>query len=190
MALENENIIKIAVGKQFSVFLGDDGNVWICGKWDIYRKDYMQRVPLKVEFFEENGIKITDVQCGENHIVALDMNGKLYSWGGYAELLGHGEDYTEGEIPKLIERLKDYVVDLIRCGVRHTYARTTCGQHFMFGRNRFGECMIVEIGKYLGKPMTVHEYIKENCNILRIIDIFPGHYNTKIICESEVMLFR
>ena len=60
----------------------------------------------------------------------------------------------------------------------------------MYGSNRFGECMIMKAGQDVNEPMTVQKYIKKSCKVLRVIELFPGHHNTKIIAENHVMLFK
>ena len=93
--------------------------------------------------------------------------------------------------PKLIPALKDYEIDLIRCGYSASYCRTKCGKHFMWGQNDDNECLTYSetvLGfKDVFTPRRVDEIIidkwKGKGEISKIIEIYPGYYCTHIIYE-------
>eukprot|EP00486_Rosalina_sp_Unknown_P014397 CAMPEP_0201596100 /NCGR_PEP_ID=MMETSP0190_2-20130828/192890_1 /ASSEMBLY_ACC=CAM_ASM_000263 /TAXON_ID=37353 /ORGANISM="Rosalina sp." /LENGTH=184 /DNA_ID=CAMNT_0048056325 /DNA_START=1194 /DNA_END=1745 /DNA_ORIENTATION=- len=63
--------------------------------------------PQKIEWFIINCIKIVDIECGLYHNLAMDEEGRIYSW-GHAKRgqCGNGEDDIDMEyvdIPQLIE---------------------------------------------------------------------------------------
>jgi len=66
------------------------------------------------------GIKTSAIACGDQHYVALDQNGDLYTWGGLNSSnnkgqLGHG-DCKGQEAPKRVEALENSRVTKIACG--------------------------------------------------------------------------
>ena len=76
---------------------------------------------------------IKDIATVCYHNLAIDVNKTIYAWGYNVR-----HQCCDGSIqsvlePKLIEALKDYQVDTIRCGYDLSYCRTCteCGKHFI-----------------------------------------------------------
>ena len=90
--------------------------------------------------------------------------------------------YKKIFVPTLIEDLKDYVVDRIMAGHNHSYCRTSCGKHFLFGSNENNECITFDDRNKVKKPHRIDEIVKEKCNVQSIVDVISGRYNTKLIC--------
>ena len=89
--------------------------------------------PTKIPYFIKEKIIIKDIKCGIAHNIALDINGDVYSWGynNYGQC-GHENDdrgYNFYE-PKLIEDVKEFVIDYIDCGCDHSYVKTVDKRHF------------------------------------------------------------
>ena len=103
-ALKDKNIIKMAVGRSDSLFLDNKGIIWRCG----FKKAVPFEIIDSMNYFIQNKIKITDIQCGDNHFFAIDNNGKVYVWGFNAEwACGIGTDIEDIEIPICIDTLKE-----------------------------------------------------------------------------------
>lgn len=50
-------------------------------------------VPVKLPFFEKNGLKIKSIACGDLHCVALTTCNRVFTWGcGEYGRLGHGDE--------------------------------------------------------------------------------------------------
>ena len=123
--------------------------------------------------------------------MALDTNGRVYAWGfnnrGQCGV-GHKNSIR---VPVLVEDLREYEVDLIRCGYSMAYCRTVCDKHFVWGINDDNECCTFDadydddIQKFLYKdrhlPHRIDLVIKEKCDTNKIIDVYPGYYCLKII---------
>ena len=81
--------------------------------------------------------------------------------------------------PTIIEDLKDYEIDMIQCGWKHSWVRTTCNKYFAFGCNEEGEC----VGNKCG--MTCTQYRLDE--MIRgkykgpLIDVHLGQHSTKLI---------
>ena len=198
----DKNVIKIDAGYYHTLFLDDTGNVYACGKsasdgrlgiGDVTHLEdddeelissKVVNIPLKIKYFEDNGIRIVDIACGSDHNLALDVNGRIYSW-GWNEHGQCGDGKMENEIlePKLIESLKGYRINLIRCGYCHSYCRSECGKHFIWGNNTYGGCMVKDEEMVL-LPYRVDGLIKEQCGDCEIVELLPGYYNTKVIVEK------
>jgi len=86
--------------------------------------------------------------------------------------------------PKPISFFKDFIVEKIRCGSYSSYVKTTDGGHHLFGMNKHFECLLFDDDvKIVTEPHKVNDIVKEKCGITEILEIFPGDYNTKIICK-------
>ena len=107
----DKSIIQISLGKFHSLALDNEGQVYSWG-WNEGgqlgledKKDKFE--PSLIPYFKENGIFITQVITAYKHNLALDKNGKVYSWGWneYGQLgLSHNEERLS---PNLISYFKD-----------------------------------------------------------------------------------
>lgn len=102
--------------------------------------------PLRVPGFGDGDgeVAVTQIACGSNHTVALDKNGKVWSWGfgGYGRL-GHKTPKDELR-PRRVEAFAspNYSLDIVACGQQSSFAsqknRKSC---YMWGMTkRTGEC--------------------------------------------------
>ncbi|KAK5582365.1 hypothetical protein RB653_003948 [Dictyostelium firmibasis] len=103
----NEKIRMLSSGASHTLFLTNGGNVYSCG-WGTEGRlglgmDTSNRdSPTLVKWFAENNIKIVKVAAGGSHSIALDNQGRVYSWGnGSNGKLGHGNESDEN-LPKQI----------------------------------------------------------------------------------------
>ena len=109
----------------------------------------------------------------------MDINGKgipgvIYGQCGQGNLLAINE-------PKLIETVKEFVIDCIDCGYRHSYIKSVDKKHYLFGSNIYGECITYNDEKKIIFPFRVDDIIKSNCNTKEIIHVELGYSNTKVI---------
>eukprot|EP01083_Nonionella_stella_P278314 946448_1 len=120
-SLRNIDIIDVSMGYNFAVFLSKSGQVYSCGINDYAqlglgvkeeRDDFILRIPTRIDYFNENKVIIKAVACGRKHCIALDINGKVYTWG---KQLGNPQ-YLK---PELITDLKE-VADEILVGYDHS----------------------------------------------------------------------
>ena len=180
---DDKCIVKISVGHKHTLFLDNNGIIWVSGgdKFSVvlglddieYTGIYS---PVAIPYFVNNGIKIKDIASGIGHNLAVDINGRLYSWGMNA--CGPcGVGHRKPCPPTLIdhEDLRDYKVDLIRCGDLHSYARTECGRHYLFGLNNFKQCLNFNQNvKQVCRPYRVDQIVNKNCNG-RLLEVCPGY---------------
>lgn len=83
---QSYKIIKTSCGPGFAMFLDAYGAVWVFGKNQCGQLGIKNEVciedPMKIKFFEENKIFITDIKTSECLAsFAIDSNGTLYKWG-------------------------------------------------------------------------------------------------------------
>ena len=82
--IENNTKFKaIAAGEKFSLALDTDGNVWTWGENTSGQlgnnSTTNSRIPQKIQI--ENNVKIKAISAGREHVLALDTNGNMWSWG-------------------------------------------------------------------------------------------------------------
>ena len=179
------------MGKDHTLFLENNGIIWASGnkfaigtgwKPNGSSSDYVY-LPEAIPYFMSNHIKIIDIDAGEYHNLAVDTNGRVYSWGmNQCGQCGVGSvSVGEGILPTLIEDSKDYKVDIIRCGRYHSYVRTKCRKHYLFGRNRHVECLqFDEDCDNVLRPHRVDQIIQDKCRG-KLIDVFLGIRSTFFI---------
>ena len=185
-----------------TLFLDANGMVYACGNaitgrlgiGDIEHEKWAEQyihTPQIIPYFMDNKIKIVDIACGDKHTLALDKDGNVYSWGyQYNGACGHGEsEERHAYVPEKIERVKDYIVDVIKCGHEHSYCRTVCGKHYLFGSNTDLKSSLNLAGASgwddgdVMEPFRIDLLLKDEHNIKEIIEVHPGYYNTKLIVQ-------
>ena len=81
--LEGKTIIKIGAGKNFSVFLTDDGQVLTCGflEWTGLNNESLSKLNKPCQVPSLENVKIVDIGVGSEHVLALTDQGEVYGWG-------------------------------------------------------------------------------------------------------------
>ena len=206
---DDKNIVKIAVGSHYSIFLEDTGNVWCCGwnqkylrnssinpnnsgqsqTWEIIKKDRQKEnnvsLPIPIGWFNVNKVKVMDVTTGSWHNLAIDDCNNVYSWGhnGWSQCGNRGRwGYIDRWYhPSIIPYFNGMCVDKIGCGTLHSYCRTIEGKHYLFGRNEDNECITYDNRNVIDIPHCINDIIKDKANGMIIKDVLLGYHNTKII---------
>ena len=117
-----------AISKTGQVFSWGDSRCGQCGQGE----KGIFTTPCRVRFIERNteskmgpsnqrSIIVQDVSCGEQHTLAIDSQGALWSWGsGLATGLGQGDE--EILVPKKVTKMSKKRVVQITCGKYHSIA--------------------------------------------------------------------
>lgn len=152
-----EKVVSCAVGSDFSVLRCENGAVYCVGSGQYGQLGNgrtgeciegnnriafdVMAVPVRVGGFGsgEGEVKVVQVACGTNHTLALDADGKVWSWGfgGYGRL-GHKTPQDELR-PRKIEAFAGpaYKLDMVTCGQQSSFAaqgnRKSC---YMWGMSK------------------------------------------------------
>lgn len=156
-----EKVVCCGAGSDFSVLCCESGTVYCAGSGQYGQLGNgrtgeciegnnriafdVMAVPVRVGGFGsgEGEVKVVQVACGTNHTLALDAEGKVWSWGfgGYGRL-GHKTPQDELR-PRKIEAFAGpaYKLDMVTCGQQSSFAaqgnRKSC---YMWGlAKRTGE---------------------------------------------------
>lgn len=123
---------KVAVGKNFSIALKENGTLWTwgdnshgqLGDGTLLSKKY------PVQVLDEDGNPIKDIvrlAAGDDYVFAVDKNGKIYTWG---VSISGGSDMTS---PVEVENtIGDEIEDIVS-GSNYVLVLTTHGDVFSYG---------------------------------------------------------
>ena len=189
----DKNIIKIETGRDHTLFLEKNGVLWSYGfnnKGQLGINDKNIKICNKlnkINYFIENDIKIMDISCGSDHNLAIDENGKIYSWG--SNDFGQCGDGTFNDIfkPKLIKYLDQHEIIEIKCGLYHSFAKCADEEHYLFGSNKYNECLTFkhnteEINVCM--PHCIDDIVKQKTDGKTIKNIFLGCQTTYFIMDE------
>ncbi|KAK7274802.1 hypothetical protein RIF29_15901 [Crotalaria pallida] len=122
VALDNENICRVACGHNLTIALTTSGHIYTMGSGDygqLGRPASVGKVLGRVEG-ELAYSFVDDIACGSHHVAVLTSKAEVYTWGkGLNGQLGHG-DNDNRNIPTLVPFLKDKQVKSVACGSNFT----------------------------------------------------------------------
>ena len=91
-------------------------------------KQYLELTPRQLE-----GVNFRDIACGTNHTLAVDNNGKVWSWGkGENGKLGHGDD-ADRHKPEMLQGFAGVDIVKVACGESHSLALDKDGRCYAWG---------------------------------------------------------
>eukprot|EP01084_Bolivina_argentea_P109267 195286_1 len=164
--VENDIIIStISCGRLHSIFVDTNGNVYSCGRAQYGQlgiarnNNYDKYKPQRINWFNQNNIKIVKVKCGAWHCIAMDQNAQIYTWGhGMNGALGIGQTNENQAVPAAVshynEEFKEIKCNDIAAGYYHSIALTDDNKLYTFGYN----------GTYNSCVANVNDYNNENEN--------------------------
>ena len=172
-----QHIKSVAVGREHSICLDYDGNVFTfgnnqCGQLGIgVDRNTLQQthVPQKV-----NLPPCKQISAGESFNVCLSKDGLLYSFGfNYDGRLGLGDDIYSYDSPQNIPSLKD--IEFVECGNHFTICKTQTNDVFSWGLNDYGQLANGKLGE--------NQFSPGNC-----IEIPDGIVDIKCGCDFVLLL--
>eukprot|EP00488_Nonionellina_sp_1-RS-2012_P003073 TRINITY_DN6271_c0_g1_i1.p1 TRINITY_DN6271_c0_g1~~TRINITY_DN6271_c0_g1_i1.p1 ORF type:complete len:130 (-),score=30.42 TRINITY_DN6271_c0_g1_i1:222-578(-) len=96
----------------------------------------------QITFFTQDNIKIFKLCCGSDHVLVLDVSGKVYSWGfGKYGCCGDG-DTKHKYSPQQMMHLDRYNIVDISCGSTHSIAVSDKRDIWSWGYNPHNQCCI------------------------------------------------
>eukprot|EP01084_Bolivina_argentea_P062053 113464_1 len=187
----NNNIIHISLGSNSTVLLDDKHNVWTFGELS---GSNINNPPQRVKYFVENNIKINKISVGHgDHLLCLDQNGNVYSWGQNGRgQCGNGTTtnsnpwsvcFAYDSKPYHIKILKN--VQKIFTGFGTSGALTKDNQLYLWGLNDERQCINFEKDELL-QPYNVNKNIfdKQYPGWI-IIDCSLGLGNVMLLCMKQ-----
>jgi alpha-tubulin suppressor-like RCC1 family protein/ankyrin repeat protein len=180
------DIAKVMVGQYHSLALTTSGRLLSWGKnssgelGDGTRADKI--APVNVIDSSGNILSgITSVAVGNNHTIALTIDGTVYGWGNnYYGQLGDGTS-TNVITPKLLRDANSSIITDVRsihAGYRYSIIIKTDGTILMFGHNSSGQ---LGDGTQTDQHLPVQIYGSEDYPLQNIVSMDGGHLHTAVL---------
>lgn len=195
------DIMKIGCGSGYSLFVADDGAVYGNGYNQHgqlglgHAKDCIDKDDIiQIEYFITHKIKIRDVACGYDHNLMIDYQCNVYSFGRNSNgQCGHKTDLVSASMdkevmsdvlePRLITDFADMDIIEINCGSHHSHCKSSDELHFLFGSNKFSECITYDERISVVSPFCINDIVKKKTQKNEIKYVSLGCHNTKLILE-------
>eukprot|EP01124_Arcella_intermedia_P016126 TRINITY_DN2267_c0_g1_i2.p1 TRINITY_DN2267_c0_g1~~TRINITY_DN2267_c0_g1_i2.p1 ORF type:complete len:377 (-),score=53.06 TRINITY_DN2267_c0_g1_i2:355-1485(-) len=130
-ALKDTQILDVASGFAHVLALTEKQQVYawgsnLHGECGVDSGSKAVTVPRRLAFFEDNKIRIKQLAAGQTHSLALDEEGRVYSWGSHAEgKLGHDALAADLIAPRQLDFFTGgRKVRQLACGTDHSLAIT------------------------------------------------------------------
>ena len=162
-ALSSSKITRVACGRNFTVALDSEGSVYTWGSNDygqlgVGQTEKYRALPTKLRGLKE----ITEIACGDFHVLAVNKDGEVYSWGNGSDgQLGHGSVSNQAT-PSLVAGLPK--IAHVMSGGGHSGFITQEFSLMMCGRGTDGQ---------LGRQGK-NESIASNRNVPVTVELFSG----------------
>ena len=131
-----------ACGARHSLFLTTNSEVYACGDNSMGQLglgDRKQRnIPKQVQRLDKE--QVIQIVCGKFHSLALTRSSLIYSWGSNQQgQLGTGSLDASCVCPNPITTLQSIFIAAVSSGASHSFALSSSGSVFAWGRNTFGQ---------------------------------------------------
>jgi len=145
-ALIGENIIQVECGEEFTCALDEHGKIYTWGSGGDWSSSGALGhgnsddcpYPTQVKWFDENDPEnpgIVQIAAGKGHILALDGDGQVWSWGkGDYGRLGNGGSQSQVS-PQPVELFEEIPCMFVAAGEHFSGAISDEGKIWMWGRN-------------------------------------------------------
>ena len=137
-------VFSVSCGKTHSMALTDKGvYAWGSSKYGQLGLGHQRQMTKRPEMIKRlSQCVVTSIACGHYHSVALDLKGRLWTWGwGVHGQLGL-QDIEDEHIPRRVlwpQQLFDESICRISAGYAHTMVSTLAGNVWVFGCGLFGQ---------------------------------------------------
>ncbi|KAH0465637.1 hypothetical protein IEQ34_005740 [Dendrobium chrysotoxum] len=181
-------VVQVAAGASYSFALTNDGTVYSfgsCSNFCLGHGDqHDELLPKAIKSFNRKNIHVVRVSAGDEHAVALDSNGYVYTWGrGYCGALGHGDE-NDKTSPELLNSLKGHLAVQVCARKRKTFVVTDEGSVFAFGWMGFGSLGFSDRGC---SDKVLQPRILDNLRSHYVSQISTGLYHTVAVTNKGLV---
>ncbi|OWM88667.1 hypothetical protein CDL15_Pgr002434 [Punica granatum] len=181
-------IVQVAAGPSYVLAVAESGTVYSFGSGQNFclghGEQHNEFQPRQILSFRRRGIHVVRVSAGDEHAVALDSNGLVYTWGkGYCGALGHGDEIDK-TTPELIDTLKSHIAVQVCARKRKTFVLIEHGFVYGFGWMGFGSLGFPDRG---ASDKVLRPRVLECLRSHRISQISTGLYHTIAITATGRM---
>lgn len=176
------SVVQIAAGPSYVLAVTDSGAVYSFGSGSNFclghGEQHDEFQPRAIQTFRRKGIHVVRVSAGDEHAVALDSSGLVYTWGkGYCGALGHGDE-ADKTTPALLNCLKSHLAVQVCARKRKTFVLVDDGSVYGFGWMGFGSLGFPERGV---SDKVMRPGILECLRGHHVSQISTGLYHTVVV---------
>ncbi|KAI5073199.1 hypothetical protein GOP47_0011212 [Adiantum capillus-veneris] len=174
------HFVRAACGASHTLALTGSGDVYSFGQGTFGALGHGNTESCSVPTFVNDlwGFGIVQIACGENHSVALSIDGQVFSWGrGKYGQLGHGSLNNEMS-PLQVKALADQMIVQIVSGGDHTMAVNSEKLVLAWGRGHWGQTGLGTLAD-VHTPTEVHLPQGE-----LVVQAAAGARHTVVLTES------
>ncbi|CAK9183035.1 unnamed protein product [Ilex paraguariensis] len=172
------SVVHIAAGPSYALSVTEDGTVYSFGSGSNFCLGHGEQQnelqPRAMQSFRRKGIHVLRVSAGDEHAVALDSSGLVYTWGkGYCGALGHGDEIDK-TTPAFLSSLKSNLAVQVCASKRKTFVLVDDGSVYGFGWMGFGS-----LGFASNKVMRPR--VLDSLRSHHISQVSTGLYHTVVV---------
>ena len=204
---KNINITNIACSEFASFIVDDKGKLYCCGanysgvlgiNEDKYYKQYGARE--YIDTFSKYKVQMKDIQCGSNHVLCLDTNGNVWTWGNSQKgqcgkgqkgvnlfkpnriKISHTKHNSDDSKTNNDNNNKYLKFNKIVCGAEHSFIVDTLYNLYGFGCNCSNELILnkEDAGTKIVVPTLIPQRGKPFKHFSGITQIIADYHSTII----------
>ncbi|KAJ7948629.1 Regulator of chromosome condensation (RCC1) family protein [Quillaja saponaria] len=176
------SVVQIAAGPSYVLALTDNGAVYSFGSGANFclghGEQHNEFQPRVIQTFRRKGIHVVRVSAGDEHAVALDSYGFVYTWGkGYCGALGHGDEIDK-TTPEILNSLKSHLAVQVCARKRKTFVLVDGGSVYAFGWMAFGSLGFLDRA---ASDKVMRPRILDSLRAHHVSQISTGLYHTVVV---------
>ncbi|XP_065862126.1 ultraviolet-B receptor UVR8 [Euphorbia lathyris] len=178
-------VIQIAAGPSYVLAVTNNGEVYSFGSGSNFclghGEQHNELLPRAIHTFRRKDIHVVRVSAGDEHAVALDSSGFVYTWGkGYCGALGHGDEIDK-TLPEPLNSLRNQLAVQVCASKRKTFVLVDSGGVYGFGWMGFGSLGILDrdVSDKVLKPRRL-----ESLRAHHVSQISTGLYHTVAVTNQ------
>ncbi|XP_051152164.1 ultraviolet-B receptor UVR8 [Andrographis paniculata] len=183
------SIVQIAAGPTYGLAVADNGTLFSFGSGTNFclghGEQHNELRPRAVQSFDRRGIHVVQVSAGDEHVVALDSSGHVYTWGkGYCGALGHGDEIDK-TTPEHLTSLRKHLAVQVCASKRKTFVLVDDGSVYGFGWMGFGSLGFLDraVSDKVTRPRVL-----DSLRSHHISQVSTGLYHTVVVTKQGQVL--
>lgn len=178
-------VVQIAAGPSYAMAVTADGTVHSFGSGSNFclghGEQHNELRPRAIQSFRRKTIHVVRISAGDEHVVALDSSGFVYTWGkGYCGALGHGDEIDK-TTPEILSSLKSHLAVQVCARKRKTFVLVDTGSVYGFGWMGFGSLGFPDRG---ASDKVMRPWILDSLRGHYISQISTGLYHTVAVTNK------
>ncbi|KAL6554266.1 hypothetical protein OROMI_019939 [Orobanche minor] len=182
-------IVQIAAGPSYGLAVSDDGTLFSFGSGTNFclghGEQHNENQPRAIVSFKRKGVHVVRVSAGDEHVVALDSNGYVYTWGkGYCGALGHGDEIDK-TVPEHLASIRSHLAVQVCASKRKSFVLVDDGSVYGFGWMSFGSLGFPDRG---ASEKIMRPRVLDSLRPHYVSQVSTGLYHTVVVTNQGRVL--